>query len=350
MGVLEDLRSVAYALARFTGFSANAFLFGLVPVALLVLRPSFAGLPGDTWARGRRRLSGRLEGLVQAALIASATATAIALLLQAVLVAQLNHRPLDFDALSSSFNTTFGQWYLLRFPLLAGLAVLVMGRVRRSLLAGAGDGARPPGRSWWFGWAGFGLALLATNSFSGHAAVATPHALSIANDVVHLAFGSVWFAGIVVLAVALPDGWAGQSASARNELLAPAVVRFSRVALISIAIVAATGTLNSFLDVDALGDFLHTGYGRTLAIKIGLFLLILALGGINHFFLRARLERRGDAEAVGAQRTFRKTIAAELAVAIGLMGITGLLVGEARTKERVVVRPPAGDVSAPRRP
>jgi putative copper export protein len=222
--------------------------------------------------------------------------------------------------------------------------------VRRSRLAGAGDDARPPGRAWWLGWGGFGLALLATNSFSGHAAVATPRALSIANDVVHLAFGATWFAGIIVLAVALPDGWSGQSPAGRNGLLAPAVVRFSRVALVSITIVALTGTLNSFLDVNALGDFLHTGYGRTLAIKIGLFLLILALGGINHFFLRARLERGGEGEAVGAQRVFRRTIAAELAVAIGLMGITGLLVGEARTKERVVVRPPSTDVSARRRP
>jgi copper transport protein len=350
MGVLEDLRSVAYALARFTGFSANAFLFGLVPVALLVLRPSFAGLQGEGWSRGRRRLGARLEGLVQASLVASASATAVALLLQAVLVAQLNHRPLDLDALSSSFSTTFGQWYLLRFPLLAGLAVLIVGKVRRSLLAGAGDDGRAPGRSWWVGWGAFGLALLATNSFSGHAAVATPRGLSIVNDLVHLAFGSTWFAGIIVLAVALPDGWAGQTGAARNELLAPAVIRFSHVALVSITIVAITGTLNSFLDVNALGDFVRTGYGRTLAVKIGLFLLVLLLGGVNHFFLRARLERGGEREASGAQRAFRKTIAAELAVAIGLMGITGLLVGEARTKERVVVRPPATDSARGRDP
>ena len=56
MGVLEDLRSVAYALARFTGFASNAFLFGLVPVTLLVLRPSFAGLDASEWARGRKHV------------------------------------------------------------------------------------------------------------------------------------------------------------------------------------------------------------------------------------------------------------------------------------------------------
>jgi copper transport protein len=354
VGALEDLRSVAYALARFTGFSANAFLFGVVPVTLLVLRPAFSGLPADEWAKGRRRIGRRLEGLVQASLIASATATAIALLLQAVLVAQLNRKPLDMDSFTSSLNTTFGQWYLLRFPLLVGLAVLVVGKVGRSVLAGAGDSSRAPGTAWWAAWAAFGLALLATNSFSGHAAVAEPRALAILNDVVHLASGAIWFAGIIVLAIVLPDGWAGQKGAGRARLLAPAVTRFSKVAIVSIGVVAVTGTLNSFLDVNALNDLVDTGYGRTLALKIGLFLAILALGGVNHFFLRKRLERaeRGeDAKAgAGAQRVFRRTIAAELAVAIGLMGLTGVLVGQARTKQNIVVRPPGADLSSRRTP
>jgi copper transport protein len=354
MGPLEELRSVAYALARFTGFSANAFLFGLVPVALLVLRPAFAGLPAEEWSKGRRRIGARLEGLVQASLIASATATAIALLLQAVLVAQLNDKPLNFDSFSSSLSTTFGEWYLLRFPLLVGLAVLIVGKVRRSVLAGAGDEGRSPGTAWWLAWAAFGGALLATNTFSGHAAVAEPRAVAIVNDLVHLGSGAIWFAGIIVLAIALPDGWAGQKASARPLLLAPAVTRFSKVALVTIAVVAVTGTINSFLDVNALGDFVHTGYGRTLALKILLFLGILALGGINHFFLRRRLERAeaGDdpSAGAGAQRMFRRTIAAELAVAIGLMGLTGMLVGQARTKQNIEIRPPGTDLSSTRTP
>ncbi|HEY7874552.1 MAG TPA: hypothetical protein VIG64_05460, partial [Actinomycetota bacterium] len=108
MGVLEDLRSVAYALARFTGFAANAFLFGLVPIALLVLRPSFAGLSAGAWARGRKRIANRLEGFVQAALIAAVAASAIALLLQALLVAQINDEPLDMDSFTSTLTTTFG--------------------------------------------------------------------------------------------------------------------------------------------------------------------------------------------------------------------------------------------------
>ena len=351
MGVLEDLRSVAYALARFTGFVSNAFLFGLVPVTLLVLRPSFTALDADQWSRGRRKIASRLEGFAQAALIASVTATALALLLQALLVAQIRREPLDLESFTSSLSTPFGQWYLLRFPLLAALAVLIVGKIRRSLLAGAGDERTSPGRTWWVAWAAFGGALLATSTFSGHAAVATPRAVSLLNDLVHLVAGSTWFAGIVVLAVALPDGWAGKPAVDRLDLLAPAVIRFSKVAIVAIGIVAVTGVVNSLLDLGELNDFLDTGYGRTLALKIGLFLVVLGLGGVNHFFLRARLERaRMARDPSRAPAFFRKTIAAELIVALGLMGFSGVLVGQARTKERLEVRPPGQDVSSPRRP
>lgn len=351
MGVLEDLRTVAYALARFTGFASNAFLFGLVPIALLVLRPSFAGLDPGEWARGRKRIAGRLEGLAQAALIASATATAIALLLQALLIAQINGDPLDLDSFTSTLNTTFGQWYLLRFPLLAALGVLIAGKVRRAVLAGAGDDRPAPGRVWWGAWAAFGVALLATSSLSGHAAVAEPRALSLLNDLVHLAAGSTWFTGIVVLAIVLPDGWAGKQPADRLDLLAPAVVRFSKVAIVSIGVVAATGTLNSFLDLAALDDLVDTAYGRTLGLKILLFLVVLGLGGVNHFFVRARLDKAKEEREPGrAPGFFRKTIAAELVVAIGLMGLSGVLVGQARTKQRVVEPAPGSDVSSPRRP
>jgi putative copper export protein len=234
---------------------------------------------------------------------------------------------------------------------LAALAVLVVGRVRRSVLAGTGDDRASPGRVWWIAWGLFGAALLATSSFAGHAAVAEPRALSIANDVVHLLAGATWFTGIVVLAVVLPDGWAGQDAAARIDLLSPAVVRFSRIALIAIGVVAVTGTLNSFLDVAELDDLVDSAYGRTLALKIGLFLAVLALGGINHFFLRARLERaRAERDPRRAPGLFRKTIAAELVVALGLMGLSGILVGQARTKQRVVEQPAGPDVSSPRRP
>ncbi|HVL64250.1 MAG TPA: CopD family protein [Actinomycetota bacterium] len=343
---MEDaLRSVALPLVRFAAFGANALLFGLLPVLLLVVRPGLAGL-GTRPPGGRRRLAARLEGFVQAALWGSAAATVLALTLQAVLVSQFaSDGDLSQESLLSVFETSFGQWYGLRLPLLLGLAVLLSGRVRSASLAGAGDGRRGPGAGWWAAWGGLGVLLLATSSFSGHAAVANPRLLSLVNDVVHLVAGATWFAGIVVLSVALPEVWRAGSPEDRLDVMRATIVRFSNLALVSIGVVLVTGVVNSFLHIGAPDDLIATSYGRALGAKLVLFALILVLGAVNHLVVRRRLER-GPADGRDAPRIFRRTIAAELVVALAIMAVTGLLTGLARTREDSPPPPPDDAVTS----
>ena len=339
----EPLREVALAIARFASFSAHGILFGTVAVLLLVFRPAFTAVSGEAWVKGRKRFAGRLEGLIQASLITTAVATAIALLIQATIVADLRREDVGMSSLEGVLETSFGRWYALRFPVLLTLAVLIVSRVRKWALAGAGDDRRAPSNLWWGAWAALSVVLLMTSTFSGHTTVASPKWLAVANDMLHMIAASVWFAGIIELAVALPDSWRDADNSQRIQLLAASVTRFSRVAIVAIAIVAATGTLNSFLHVDALDDLVDTPYGRALAGKIILFLGILALGGINHYFVRHRLERAVEQAAdTPARRLFRRTIAIELAIALGLMGLTGILTGQARTKKKQPVTTSAG--------
>jgi copper transport protein len=330
---LETLRSIALPLLRFTSFAGSAIVFGLAPVLLLVLRPTFSSLSEEGWVKARRRVAIRLEGLIWAGLAATAAATTIVLVLQAALVSELRAGRVDFGAFESVFETTFGQWYAVRYPLLLGLAILLYKGVAERSLAGAGDSKRAPNFVWWGVWLVLGATLLATSSFSGHAAAASPRYLGVANDIVHLCAGATWFAGIVILAVILPDAWRRADLPGRLEVLAPAVTRFSRVALIAITIVAATGTLNSFLHVGALKDLSDSGYGRTLLVKLGAFGLVLILGAIYHWFIARRLERaRAASELTGSANIFRRTIAAELAAAMAIMVITGVLVGLPRTR------------------
>lgn len=327
MGFEDTLREIAFTIVRFITFSAHAVLFGLPVVLLIVLRPAFAPL-GPEWDAGRRQLAARLEGAARAAMLTSAVGTVVGLLLQAIIVSSLRETDLTGSAFEAVFGTTFGQWYLLRGPLLAGLYVLLIGQVARWAL----DTTRRNG-VWWSAWIGLSLVLLATSSFTGHAAVASPRSVGIANDILHLMAGSVWFAGIVLLAVFLPDGWRGIDEGGRLRLLAPTVVRFSIVALSSIAIVAATGTLNSFLNVAALNDLVDSNYGRSLSVKLVLFGGILAMGAVNHLVLRRRLEHARDAGTRStAHATFRKTIAVELVIGLGIMATTGILTGQAKTK------------------
>ncbi len=349
MGFEDSLRDVALTLVRFSGFAANALVFGTLAVILLVLRPTFATLDPEAWARGRARLAERLEGIVHSALVGAAAAAALALVLQAVLTAELSGGEVDSGSFTSVLETSFGTWYALRLPLVAGLLVLLTGKVRQWALATRATDASVAAPAWWVAWGGLGVALLATSSFSGHAAVATPRFVSLTSDVVHLVAGATWFAGIVLLSIAIPDAWVGEDERARLQVLSPAVRHFSRVAIVAIGIVLATGVIGSLLHVAHPGDLVSSAYGITLTVKIAFFGLVLALGGFNHFVIRRRFERalEHSEEAGGAARIFRKSIAAELVVGLVLMGLTGWLTGQARTRQVVVQ--PASETAAQER-
>ena len=334
MGIEEDLLRVSFTLVRFGAFVANALIFGAIPLFLLVLRPGFRALGPEAWRVGRLDLAARIQGLVRASLVASMVATVLALLLQTALVATLAGGNLQVGALETVLDTNFGIWNLLRIPVLAALGVLLLNRLQQVSLSGMGEGETSAGSLWWGLWGALALTLLATWSFSGHASVSSPVGLAVINDILHLVAGATWFAGIIVLAIALPDVWQGRTMSERTRLLSEVVSRFSRMALIAIAVVAATGTINSFLNMESPGDLIDSGYGRMVVVKIGLFLAVVALGSINHLYVRKRLAAASADDAVkDPYGLFRKTIAIELVAGLLLMGSTGLLVGLPRTRK-----------------
>jgi hypothetical protein len=218
VGFEEAFRSVGLGLTRFLAFAAHGFLFGLVPVILLVVRPSLTTLPAE-WVTVRSRLARRMEEMMQAAITIAVLATGIALLLQTLLVAEASGQ-WESEAFGSVVDSGFGRWHLLRLPLLMGLVVLLARRVRTWSLSGTFEGETSPGRSFWAAWATMAAALVATISLAGHSASGERVALSLPNDLLHVAAGAIWFTGIVVLAVVLPArvqgalGW-GAAPSAR---------------------------------------------------------------------------------------------------------------------------------------
>ena len=334
MGIEEDLLQVSFTLVRFGAFVANSLIFGAIPLLLLVLRPGFKALGPESWRVGRLDLAARIEGLVRASLVASLVATVLALLLQTALVATLAGGELRLDSLETVLDTSFGIWNLVRIPVLVALGVLLFNRLQQVSLSGIGKGEVGSGPLWWALWGALALTLLSTWSFSGHASVSSPLWLALINDVVHLCAGATWLAGIIVLAIALPDAWQGRTSFERTQLLWEVVSRFSRMALIAIAVVAATGTLNSFLNMETPDDLIDSGYGRVVLIKIGLFLAVVALGAINHLHVRKTLAGASlDRDVKDPYGLFRRTIAIELVVGLLLMGSTGLLVGLPRTRK-----------------
>lgn len=150
--------------------------------------------------------------------------------------------------------------------------------------------------------AGTGAGALALAS-SGHAATARVPPVAVTADALHILGAAAWVGGLVVLAAfVLRRG-------GHVDVVLPAR-RFSRLAGYALAVVLASGAVNSLMHVERPGQLLDTSWGRLVLVKLVLFAAIASLGWRNRRF---QLPRLGAQEA--ARSAFRKLAAAE----VGLM-------------------------------
>ena len=96
--------------------------------------------------------------------------------------------------------------------------------------------------------------------------------------------------------------------------------RFSPLAVAAVVTLAGSGVLTAVLYLDALAELWTTAWGRTLALKVGLFAATGAVGAYNWRRLTPRL---GDAPGTAA---LLRSARLELALAIVLLAVTAVLV------------------------
>jgi copper transport protein len=157
-------------------------------------------------------------------------------------------------------------------------------------------------------------AALFLHGMGGHAnAPSHVRGLNLMVQWVHLVAAAVWIGGLAWLLL----GVRGQSPAAR----AAAVRRFSVLAGWALVLVAVSGVLRAVSEVGAVGSLVTTSFGVTLLVKVGLFLTLVPLGGLNRY--RSLPALLGG----GGEQRFRWTSRAELVVAAGILGLAGLLSG-----------------------
>jgi copper transport protein len=166
-----------------------------------------------------------------------------------------------------------------------------------------------------------GGGALAATALAGHAWTAPARWLAAASDLVHLGAVSVWTGGLLALLVALP---LVPTASDRLRLAS----RFSGLAVAAVAVVALSGTLSAWQQLDGPGDLTATGYGRLLLAKLAGFVVLVTLGWVN----RSRLVALVGRTVAPLQRTLR----VEVVVAAVVLALTAALVHQppARTESR----------------
>ena len=154
---------------------------------------------------------------------------------------------------------------------------------------------------------GVGLALAVT----GHAATASPRWLTAPAVFVHGIALAFWIGSLVPLALAIRGP---------RQTVIDVLRRFSRVIPFAVAALLASGLLLAIVQLERLDALWTTSYGRVLAFKLVLVLLLLVIALWNRGYLTPRIGQGG----VTSAPYMRRTIIAELVLVVGILGIVGL--------------------------
>src|SRR5215207_1071370 len=160
-----------------------------------------------------------------------------------------------------------------------------------------------------------GAGMLA-HALAGHAAA--PSSLRVLNLVAqwtHLLAVGVWIGGLVWLLAAL---WMRVAPWSTRQV----VVRFSKLAGISLAVVVVTGVARSVDELGGWGRLVDSGFGRALDLKLALFAGLVVLGARNHYRL-VPLFRTGARRRAATR--LRRSVGAELGLAAGVLAAAALL-------------------------
>lgn len=187
------------------------------------------------------------------------------------------------------------------------MARLVLGLLTALAASWAARIGRP---IYWLGAAGLGSVMLVTLSLQGHAA-SEEGFLPLLVDWTHAAAASLWMGGLLGFPLLFFGLLRTGTAEERKMLLLRLVPRFSRVATVAVAVLVVTGVYASLQYVPSFAAVTSTYYGRALIMKIGMVVLLFAVGGIN-------LIDRG-------RGPFDRMVAVELILAAGIFVATGFL-------------------------
>jgi copper transport protein len=173
-----------------------------------------------------------------------------------------------------------------------------------------------------------GLALVVAPSAAGHALDAGRARVEFPADVLHVAASSIWFGGVVALAL-----------GARRSAFRDHVVRrFSALALVAVAVIGATGLVRAFGELSSVGQVWETSYGRLLIAKTALFGALISFGWANRLRFIPALAR-------SAQK-LRRNLGAEIVLLLGLIGVVAILTQSRPGRDRAVAAEAAAAVRA----
>ena len=335
-GPVTDL---ALGVARVGTYAATALLLGGVAFLVFAFAPAIAVVAGGDrrWAAADAAFAARLRRLLVFGVALGIAASAAGLVLQAATALGGSFwdalRPsVISDELSTRFGTVWGL-RLLDFALLGGLSVAPGLGLRARSLAPArlgADGLAP---------ASVLPASGVATAFSGSAwaSLRSPRrSPGIPGSPIPARSRSPPVSPTCSPSRSGSGGWRRSPARCpprprsshrrRTRLLAASLARFSTVALGAVAVLLATGVVQSILQLDALEQLVDSGYGRAILVKAALLAILVGLGARNRASLRRLDARLAEGRSPGgAGVELRRAIRAEVALIGVVLAATAVL-------------------------
>ncbi|MEV4808690.1 copper resistance CopC/CopD family protein [Micromonospora avicenniae] len=174
------------------------------------------------------------------------------------------------------------------------------------------------------------IALPLTWTLTDHAQTGLQTWLAVPATSLHLLAMALWLGGLITLAacVLIP---AGRRETSRAITLEPALRRFSGLAQVCFAVIAATGVYLSWRQVGTWAALGATDFGRLLLGKLAVVLAVVGLAaGARRFVRRRGREPLGlDAAPAAAVRRLRRSVVGEILLGVAVVSITAVLVNTA---------------------
>jgi copper transport protein len=336
---------VGFGVVRGLQYASIAAAVGGVVFLFAVWLPGLAAVAGggERWRSASEAFAHRLRSLLLWAAAAGAATAALGLVFQGATARGSSlSSALDVSVIDEVLGTRFGTVWGLRlvaWVLLALAAQVSLAPARRPVLRSASVGATGlalPAR------AGdrASVALLSvplaflviSPALAGHASVTSPSWLGVPANVVHVLSMSVWAGGLVVLLAALPVATRALEGADRTRLLAATLARFSTLAGLAVAALLLTGVIQGLIEVRAIDELASTAFGRAVLVKSALLVsLLIPLGAYNRRVSVPTLRRlAAGGETPGrAGVLLRRTVRAEVALVVVVLGVTAALVSYA---------------------
>jgi copper transport protein len=145
-------------------------------------------------------------------------------------------------------------------------------------------------------------------TLSGHAGTATPIWAARPALALHGAAATLWGGSLLPLLILV---------AMRHESAASAALRLSAALLPTIAALVLSGATLAFLQGVTTTNLLETGYGRLLACKLALVLVMLGLGALNRYVLVPRIVAVAHVHG----RLLRRVLAVDVCLLLAVLAV-----------------------------